>query len=123
MQNSLKRFSLRSLEEIKGHFSDVLDIRLPSFEIEYLTNDRSQFQPKDSWTALILLAKARNEIAHTGQSTKYKLVTPMDSWYPFDFARRWVSQFDANFDSIIYQKRETVLIKEYKQRLRQLSSK
>jgi len=120
-QNSIKRFSFRSLEEIKNHFFDVLDIHLPSFEVEYYTNTKSQFQPKDSWTALVLLAKTRNEIAHTGQSTNYKIITLMDSWYPFDFARRWVSLFDANFDFFVYQQRETELIKEYKQRLQQLT--
>jgi hypothetical protein len=122
VKNSIKRFSFRSLEEIKNHFFDVLNIHLPSFEIEYYTNDKSEFQPKDSWTALVLLAKARNEIAHTGQSTNYKIITPMDSWYPFDFVRRWVSLFDANFDLFIYQQSETSLIKEYKQRLQQLTS-
>ncbi len=102
VQNMLKRFSFRSLDEIKQHYSEILEIHLPSFDVEYFSDELSHFQEKDSWSAIILLSKARNEIAHFGVSTSYRVVSPMDPWYPFDFARRWVYQFNDNFDLRFY---------------------
>ena len=67
-----------------------------------------------------LISDARNEIAHTGKSSKYKIVTLMDSWYPFDFVRRWVACFDVNFDNLIFYNRETKLIKDYKVKLNKI---
>lgn len=119
VQNTLRRFSFRGLDEIKKHYSDILSVHLPSFDIEYFSDEKSHFQSKDSWTAISLLSIARNEIAHSGASSSYKITSPMDSWFPFDFARRWVSLFDANFDFYFYQGTETSLYKEYKQRLQQ----
>ncbi len=108
-QNMLKRFSFRSLEEIRTHYSEILDIHLPSFDIEYFSDELSQFQQKDSWSAINLLSKARNEIAHSGTSSSYRIISPMDSWYPFDFVRRWVYQFNANFDSHFYNGHKEII--------------
>jgi hypothetical protein len=119
IKNSIKRFSRRSLDEIKKLYFDLLDIHLPSFEIEFFSTKKSIFQPKTSWDAIVLLSRARNEIAHRGESTSYRITTLVDSWYPFDFSRRWVGLFDVNFDLLIYEGRESPLIKEYKQRIPQ----
>ena len=80
--NSLKRFSFRSLEEIKKLYFDLLNIHLPSFEIEYFTNEKSSFQPKTSWDAIVLLSRARNEIAHQGETISYRIITLVDTWNP-----------------------------------------
>lgn len=117
LENTLKRFSFRSIKNIAENYYELLKINLPSFDIEYFSDDKSSFQPKNSWEAINLISIARNEIAHIGESKKYKIVTLMDSWYPFEFIRRWVSLFDCNFDSLIYEKKETNLIKVYKERL------
>lgn len=122
IRNSIKRFSRRSLDEIKKLYIDLLDIHLPSFEIEFFSTEKSSFQPKTSWDAIVLLSTARNEIAHQGETTSYKITTLMDSWYPFDFSRRWVDLFDANFDILIYKGWETSLIKEYRQRVSKITS-
>jgi len=115
--NSLKRFSHRSLKEIRKLYFDLLNIHLPSFEIEFYSIEKSIFQPKTSWEAIILLSRARNDIAHKGEATDYRITTLVNSWYPFDFSRRWVDLFDVNFDYLIYEGRESQLVKEYKQRI------
>jgi hypothetical protein len=121
--NSIRRFSYRSLDEIRKLYFDLLNIHLPSFDIEFHTTEKSIFQPKTSWDAIVLLSCARNEIAHQGKTTSYRITTLMDSWYPFDFCRRWVNLFDFNFDYLIYEGRESSLIKEYKQRVSKITSK
>lgn len=119
VQNTLKRFSFRGLDEIKRHYSEVLDVYLTFFDIEYYSDDKSHFQPVDSWAAIKLIESARHEIAHQGVSTSYKIVTPLDSWYPFEFTRRWVASFDANFDLFFYKGQRTSLYEEYERRLQQ----
>lgn len=117
IENSLDRFSFRSLNEIKKHYWDLFSIHLPSFDVEYHSAEKSSFHPKDSWEAIRLISDARNEIAHAGESVAYKIVTLVDAWYPFDFTRRWVDLFDANFDFLIYKGYETGPVKEHKKRL------
>lgn len=117
VENSLERFSFRSLNEIKKHYWELFSIHLPAFVVDYYSTDKSSFHPKDSWEAMRLLSDARNEIAHAGESEVYKVVTLLDAWYPFEFVRRWVVLFDANFDFLIYKGYETGPIKEYKKRL------
>ncbi|MCX5701701.1 MAG: hypothetical protein NTW64_01820 [Candidatus Omnitrophica bacterium] len=117
IENSLQKLSFRSLKEIKNNYYDFLNIDLPSFEIDISTTEKCNFKPKNTWDALNLISKARNEIAHTGESKIYKIVTLVDSWDPFDFIRMWVNLFDVNFDLLIYEKRTTRLVGEYKARL------
>ncbi len=117
VENNLKKITFRSIEEIKNNYYEFLKIHLPSFDTDIFTTNKCNFLPKNAWDAIKLIADARNEIAHTGESKKYKIVTLTDSWYPFDFIRRWVDLFDVNFDMLVYDKRETGLIKEYKKRL------
>ena len=115
MNECLQRFGFRSLSDLKRNYFDILDIHLPSFDVEYIFSDeKCSFQPKDSWDAINIIAKARNEIAHQGVSLSYPVSTLMDSWYPFDFTIRWIDLFDANFNMFIYENRGTALIKEYK---------
>jgi hypothetical protein len=113
VQESLKRIAPRGLSDIKRNYDDILDIHLPTFDMEFFSDQECSFHPKDSWDAICILSKARNEIVHEGSSKSYVVRNLMDSWYPFDFSRRWVSLFDANFDCLIYNKHETRLIKEY----------
>jgi hypothetical protein len=115
MHETLKRFSFRNLSDIKRNYDDIIDIHLPSFDVDYIFSDKNcLFQPKDSWGAINIISKARNEIAHQGYSISYPVSTLMDSWYPFEFTRRYIDLFDANFNIFIYKKYETSLIKEYK---------
>lgn len=116
ISETFKRIRFRSLADIKDQFNDFLDIHLPSFEIEYSLDPKCSFQPKDCWDAINMIAKVRNEIAHQGKSSTLIVSTLMDSWYPFDFSRMWVMLFDTNFDFLIYKKKETRLIEEYKKR-------
>ena len=116
LQALLDRLSFRSLQEIKKHYSDLLDIHLPFFEIQMFTTDKCNFQPRDCWEAFNILSTARNDIAHLGYSKAYKVDTPVDSWYPFEFVRTWIAQFDSNFDMLMFARQETSLIVEYKQR-------
>ena len=122
INESLKMFNFRSLTDLKRNYNDILDIHLPSYDFDYFySDDKCSFKPKDSWEAINIIAKARNEIAHQGISSSYIANTLMDSWYPFDFIRRWIGSFDVNFNMLIYENRETGLIKEYK--LKRVSSK
>ena len=118
IRQSLARFNFRGLEDIKTNYLDLIGIHLPSFEIDYPTTDGCNFQPMSCWAALQLIYRARNEIVHRGESVIYPLSTLMDSWYPFEFSRRWVALFDGNFNSYLYEGRETRLIREYRERAR-----
>jgi hypothetical protein len=117
---TMKRIRFRSLADIKDHFNDILDIHLPSFEIDYSLDPKCSFQPTNSWEAIKIVSNARNEISHRGFSSNFAISTLMDSWYPFDFTRMWIMLFDANFDYLIYEKFETRLIKEYRKRKEKL---
>lgn len=123
IENSLKRFSFRNIEEIKKHYFEILKIHLPSFNTTYRTAEKCNWHPKDCWEGILLLEKIRNQIAHTGKSNDYKIITLMDSWYPFDFVCEWVRTFEVEFDHMIYRGKESAAIKEYKDRLAKQSAK
>lgn len=123
VENSLKRFSFRNIEEIGEHYFEILKIHLPSFAIKYYTTDKCNWRPNNCWEAIHLLKKVRNQIAHTGKSTDYKIITLMDAWYPFEFVCEWVRTFDVEFDHMIYRGKESAIIKEYKDRLTKQNAK
>lgn len=112
-QNIIKQIYIRSIDDIKNNYFDYLEIHLPSYDIEFYSDEKSSFQAKDSWSAIILLTKARNEIAHKGVSENYKVTTLLDAWYPFDFVRNWVSFFDDAFDRVVYNNSTKYLPKSY----------
>ena len=124
IENAPRKFSFRNIkEEIKNHYLDILGIHLPCFNITYYTAEKCNWRPKDCWEAIRLLEKVRNQIAHTGQSTDYKITTLMDSWYPFDFVCEWVRTFDVGFDHLIYRGKENAIMKEYQYQVAKLSAK
>jgi hypothetical protein len=108
-----KKFSTRNLEDIKRNYK-LIDIHLPLFELNNIyTADGCNFRPKSCWDGLKLIEKARNEIAHRGETTEYKLITLMDAWYPFEFVTDWVTSFDVHFDEFIFKSTSTPLMKKY----------
>lgn len=114
VENTVKRFSLRSLEEIKKLYKDILQIHIHSFNIPCRTwQSNSTFESENSWELINLLSKVRNDIAHKGESDSYKIITLLDSWSPFDFIRNWVQSFDVNFDFVIYGGSDRHRIKGY----------
>jgi len=115
---SLKKIKIRSLDEIKDNFYDFFKIHVPSFEIDYFSDNKSNFQPTTSWAAIKQIEKARNEIVHQGKTMQYKAATLMDAWYPFEFICRWVGLFNVNFDALVYEGRRYGLIQEYEERLK-----
>ena len=117
IQNSIGRFSFRKIDEIKRHYFEILKIHLPSFDITFYTAEECNWQPNTAWEAILLLERARNQIAHTGKTEDYKIVTLMDSWYPFEFVCEWVHTFDVEFDHMIYRGKESAIIKRYNERL------
>ncbi len=113
VEKLLKRISFRSLDEIKENYSQYLDIHLQFFDFDIDTDEKSSFQPNSAWDALKTLSKARNELAHTGISSSYKVVTLLDVWFPFDFARRWVARFEGTFDRYVHHGSAKLLSEEY----------
>jgi hypothetical protein len=115
IENSLKRFSFRSIkDDVKENYKDILKIHLPSFEVDYYTTEKCNWSPQSTWEAVLLIEKVRNQIAHTGKSTDYKITTLMDAWYPFEFVCDWVRSFDVDFDNLIYRGKKSEAIKAYK---------
>ena len=109
----LGRVITRSLKDAREMYHDVLDIEIDCFDLRTITTtNRCSFRPKDSWSALLLIERTRNEIAHRGTST-YAVNNLTDAYYPFEFAHSWVDHFDANFDILLYHGWPTDLIKEY----------
>ena len=117
---SYKDISFRNIKEIRKNYWEYFDIHLPSFHIPMENFYTSRFQPKDSWEGITLIAEARDQIAHNWEVSKYRITTLVDSWYPFDFIRRWVDLFDVNFDFLIYGDIETVLIEQYHERVKHI---
>ncbi len=64
VENSLKRYSFRSIEDIKKHYFDILKIHLPSYNITYYSAGKCNWRPKNCWEAILTLEKARHQIAH-----------------------------------------------------------
>lgn len=113
----IKRISFRSIDEIKDNYFKYLDVYLPSFDIdEIYSQPRCSFQPKDAWDAISIISKARNEIAHSGITQHYKITTLLDCWYPYEFVNYYVSLFNVNFDSLIFDNQKSRLIIEYEKR-------
>ncbi len=116
VEETLSRLNFRCLNDFKDAYKKFFKIHIPSFDVGYHSSDRCNFEPENSWEALILIYNVRNDIVHKGVSIDYKVSSLMDSWYPFEFVRNWVSGFDANFDSYIYHNTETKLYREHKER-------
>jgi hypothetical protein len=63
------------------------------------------FNPTTSWQGLKQLEQCRNQLAHSGRMNSARLVVLVDAMSVFQFCRRYVTLFDANYDSYIYQGR------------------
>ena len=109
----LRRISFRNLDEIKDNYQQYLGIYLLFFDYEFSSDEKSSFHPPNSWAAIQMLSMARNELAHTGTSSSYRVVTLLDVWYPFDFVRGWVPRFERSFDDFVYHGSSKWLPKEY----------
>ncbi len=116
IEETFKKINFRSLDDFKNLYKKFFNIHLPSFEIDFHTSEGCNFFAKNCWAALQLLYTIRNDIVHKGSPANYKVLTLMDSWYPFEFVREWVRLFDENFNCFIYEKKETNLYREYKKR-------
>lgn len=118
----LAKFTFRSLDNIKDIYKDVLGIFLPQFEMDRIWVDpASSFKPKSTWVGIKTIEKARHEIAHEGKSKSYRISLLPDVWDPFDFVRRWVMLFDANFDALVYEGRTSPMVKEHNVKVAKLS--
>ncbi|KRT65787.1 MAG: hypothetical protein XU11_C0019G0008 [Candidatus Dadabacteria bacterium CSP1-2] len=123
VEASLEEFSYRSLEDIKKIYKNILGIYLAQFEMdEIFIDDKSSFRPSITWKGIKMIEKARHDIAHKGECIEYKITIIPDAWYPFDFIRRWVALFDANFDMMIYKGGSTILFKSYNKRVKEVET-
>jgi hypothetical protein len=121
IEAALNEFSYRSLKDIKRIYRKILGIYLAQFEMDkIIIDDKSSFRPSSTWEGIRMVEKARHEIAHKGESIEYKIAIIPDAWYPFDFIRRWVALFNANFDMMIYKELSTKLIDSYNKRVEQV---
>lgn len=117
-----KRISYRSLNQIKDNYRDYLDIHLPSFEPEQGGFEESWFQPRTSWEGITILSDARNEIAHEGTSKTFDIFYLIDAYAPLHFATRWVSLFNVNFDSMMYEGKKYRFVKEHDDRYEKIKT-
>lgn len=113
---SLNKFNLRCLKDFKENYVKLFGIHLPSFEFEFIVDARCNFKPQNCWEAIRIIDESRHDIVHKGALVNYKVISPMDSWYPFEFVRKWVLLFDSCFNHFIYENRETPLYLEHKNR-------
>lgn len=102
-----------ALEVFERQATGIMNL-LPVIE----TTEECSWQPQDSWEALRLVARARNEIVHVGASRCYVVGALTDAWYPFEFVRDWVAHFDANFDALVFEGVRYPLVEEYERRRR-----
>lgn len=109
----LKRLSFRNLDEIKQQYSKLLNIRIATFEPNPGVFEEAEwFQPNSSWEGLKILEKVRNELAHNGEVCSYNIFVLVDAWSAFDFVRRWVDLFEANFNVFIFDGKRTKLVQD-----------
>ena len=95
--------SMRSLEGIKNAYKETLGIHLPSFDVKFAFNPNSNFSFDSAWEAIVALDKKRHSVVHLGKESPFEIESLMDSWYPFDFTRVWVTHFNHFFDHQIYE--------------------
>ncbi|RJR50710.1 MAG: hypothetical protein C4576_04920 [Desulfobacteraceae bacterium] len=111
----------RSLDDIRNGYSEILDIHLAHFELnESWMSPYPDFQPSTTWQRIREIENARHEVAHRGRADSCVVRFLSNAWEPFDFARRWVTAFDANFDSLIFHGTPTPMIKGYQKRVAQV---
>jgi hypothetical protein len=110
----LGRVNNKGIDRLKENYRDFFDIHLDLFDMEYiLTTDNCSFQPNSNWEAIKIIYEERNNIAHKGRALKYEFILLADAWYPFEFVRRWVQSFNANFDMKIYEGFITESVREH----------
>lgn len=106
----LKKITLRSLEEIKKHCVEFLEIRLAHFEPDPgVYEEAPWFHPGSSWEGLKILERCRNCLAHNGEMADVKIVMLVDAWSVAEFCERWVMLFECNYDDFIYNGIPTTL--------------
>lgn len=120
IEKFLKNITPRSLKDIKDNFREYLNIHLPCFDVDYFTQPKCNFHPRDSWNGLLLISDIRNEVAHNGVTEKYIITTLMDCYYPFEFVQNYVQYFEANFDDYFYNGRKTKLIRLYEDKVNRI---
>ena len=103
----LKRITLRSLQEFEEQYRKYLRINLADFNHPQVSTyaEAEWFNPTTSWQGLKQLEQCRNQLAHSGRINSARLVVLVDAMSVFQFCRRYVMLFDANYDSYIYQGR------------------
>lgn len=117
-----KRIFYRNLDQIKNNYRDYFDIHLPSFDPDEGGFEESWFQPKTSWEGVTLLSDVRNEIAHEGTARSFNIFYLIDAYAPLHFATRWVSLFNINFDSMIYDGERYRFVKEHDERYEKIKT-
>jgi hypothetical protein len=108
-----QRSTFRSIQDAKRMYRRFFEIHLNLLEFQYYSTNRCNFAPNSCWEAILTIDAARHEIVHGGVSTRYQMDTIMDSWYPFEFVRRWVQLFNFNFDAYIYRGEEYPLVRKH----------
>lgn len=100
----LKKMSLRSLEEIRKQYAEFLDIHIANFEpLVGVYKEAPWFHPSGCWNGLKILARCRNNLAHTGEMKDARLVVLVDAWSVFEFCREWVNYFEINYNDFVYR--------------------
>jgi len=93
----MKNLSFTSLSRIKKYYADILDIRLAEFKPDITNRPNDWFNPNSPWEGINMLSVARNEIAHEGYSTKYRIKYLSDAYAPWYFSWRWVGIFSSKY--------------------------
>lgn len=103
----VKGFSFRSLEEIKKLYSRFLGIGLAQFNHPQVSTyaEAEWFDPSSCWEGLLKLEACRHQLAHGGRMNSENLVVLVDAMSVYQFSRRYVNLFDANYNDFIYNGR------------------
>lgn len=102
----LKKISLRSLDEIKRQYADILHVNIAHFEPTVgIFEEAPWFHPPSCWKGLKILEECRNSLAHCGEMKNARLVVLVDAWSVREFCREWVEYFESHFDDLIFHNR------------------
>ncbi len=100
-----KRVSFRSLDQIKENYREFFGVNVVSIAPNFICIEDCWFQPNSAWEGVVLLSKARNEIAHDGTSKSFNIFYLLDAFAPLNFASSWIHQFDFHFESFVLAQR------------------
>lgn len=90
----LKRCSFQSLDKIKVHYKEILNIQLSTFDPNIGVLEEAWLRGNNCWEVIKNLSHVRNQIAHEGKYTEEDIFYLVDATSVIEFIYGWVHSFE-----------------------------